>query len=741
MNESIESILLRMEDGIDRAQSVKQQFMNFQTSHDLAYGKADMLQYFFDIEDDIRDYMTFIKRLFQSYIDAQDVIIELNDKLSLMDFKLKSTDDAMFSLRANIKELVDQLQLLEDKQLNSEGYIRELEGNLEQAEGKLREKNEEIGQLQTNAIRRGVSVDYVDSYSHVPEYSHFRSHSVSNYFPNKSGVHWDDYGGGQEIYHNKAEAYREVNSVIGVGNANNAVNNVGNNVKTSSGDIQGGVAVEVKNEKEMLNEILDRNLFGKTYQLSVKNISSTNTGGFNNEGGNKFEINNEFKQIDNKDSSHSIVAKLADSNKYISNALNNLVNTQKVSNSQINNNNPSSNPSNKQVNNPSSIPSNKQVDNVFAIIDQLIASGKSATINPTTSNKEAADAYKNFIKNASNQVVTSNPPGQTSNNQSSKQVSAFNPPVKSSNKVLTVPENPIRNPSNKQVGGTNYTLNNNSSTGNQLVTISQSGVSSTNLNYDIEKQPSEKQLLREDSRAMIKKALDFNTPEVITSGRDIQGAEVLLPQENISEGSTRKIKAQRVSDLIIKIETNPAVSTIIKRLYGEDILSQLMSPDSENLLNEVEETALGIEVLIDNEQTTEKIEEVPEEDEIAGVVSINHSKKSILNKSKSINNSQLNRTQTPANDFEFNNTFENSLRRDNGMMSSPIQTQAFKRSTPYGTYFDPGVMKGGRSVLEFQEAGRNKSKSKLNNQTYANPTMSALNRSKVKYNFIDNSLQ
>jgi hypothetical protein len=99
MTEGIDSMLTRIEDRIGFTQNAKVQFMNIQDYNDLVYNKTGLIQYFFEMEDELKEYILFIKSLAQGYIDSQEQVLDLNNRLSLSDYRLQTTEETMYGLR------------------------------------------------------------------------------------------------------------------------------------------------------------------------------------------------------------------------------------------------------------------------------------------------------------------------------------------------------------------------------------------------------------------------------------------------------------------------------------------------------------------------------------------------------------------------------------------------------------------------------------------------------------------
>jgi hypothetical protein len=75
-----------------------------------------------------------------------------------------------------------------------------------------------------------------------------------------------------------------------------------------------------------------------------------------------------------------------------------------------------------------------------------------------------------------------------------------------------------------------------------------------------------------------------------------------------SNSNTAKLKANRVTDIIMKLNSNPDINSIVLKIFGERLLDQLMSAQvEEDLLERVEETIIEIEKLSENDIDEEEI--------------------------------------------------------------------------------------------------------------------------------------
>jgi protein tyrosine phosphatase (PTP) superfamily phosphohydrolase (DUF442 family) len=172
-------------------------------------------------------------------------------------------------------------------------------------------------------------------------------------------------------------------------------------------------------------------------------------------------------------------------------------------------------------------------------------------------------------------------------------------------------------------------------------------------------------------------------------------------KESISKD--KKTKGQKIVDIVMKINSNDAINAILRNMYGEDILDRIVSSDTDNeIIAEIEEVIRGVEKLIENEkndkliknkQSKDIIEERPEEEEQS-----NPKTGRIIKRNKSYISVHSIKSDEPK--------FEESLRKSHYPCNNIKIYNPYLK--PYGSYFDPSLMKGGPTSITSPRSSRSR---------------------------------
>jgi hypothetical protein len=831
MTEGIDNMILRMDDNIKYTESVKHEFMNLKDFNELVYSKTGIVQYFFEMEDNLKEYMQFIKTLARGYIESQEQVLDLNQRLDLSEYKLRTTEETMFGLREDIKDLVEQLRSLEEKQFNNTSYINELETNLTLAENRLRNKNEEIAQLHSDSLEyrsRGSIVERCASpgvgYEHHDDIYNEdmpRNFNYSNYKSTSGGYNYDRTNNFANIsnyakYNDLSRSYTNKNT-NNFDNSNNYSKN-----ETFNGDIERDLLGKrtksiLKKRNLDTDNTYDNTNNSKSMSYLQRNDDNYNYPTFNQQHADNSQENKPqyrssetgYNQGIGKDSYKAAGYVARDGvldprdNKYTPENIPGVkysgLQQDKATFEYSSGANVSGLPYDNLQHNPGVKSSNLQRENQHSENIQGLKSSGLKYENPFSENipGSKSQVYSQYEKPNSGHIIGSNSSGfeNTKANQKHREnlqasnlyCDKTNPEqtqgVKSSGahyEKIGSEFVPSRKPSGLLYDKYNseHSPNKNEDLLKQQyserTSNSNRGVANNNNNSDrlgriISKNNSERDLLNDNNNKLKnnKTSLKADNEETYnlktiskqqTLNADSKSSKQLNEkqinpkkssqrnlaehnQEQANEGnpnvSYQKQKVQRISDIILKMETNAPVNTILKKIFGDDIIDKITAPDGEELLNEIEETVKGIEKVIEKDANAlaDEIPEVKEEHEEEQI--LDNEVRAVMPRRSLVRNispnqcqrrstSRLRRSRSPSGPYEFNNTFESSLRKQE---TSPVVQKAFKRPNPYGNFFDPGLMSGGKSVLEEKD----KKIMGTLKKRYASPTMSAMNRTTPKY--------
>jgi hypothetical protein len=178
----VEIMIRRMEGSIIDSGIIRNIIVDLNSTDDILYKKSEIIQYLYNIEDDLREYIKFTKSLNTITNDLQEECDTLRNNCKLSNYKINTMEDAQHKLRENIRELVEQLHRYEEKNINNEEYIRQLEDSLTEAEQILKNKNNELNEIKNSTIDNS-KLRQRNDYS-TQNYNKYR-HDDYNYNPEK----------------------------------------------------------------------------------------------------------------------------------------------------------------------------------------------------------------------------------------------------------------------------------------------------------------------------------------------------------------------------------------------------------------------------------------------------------------------------------------------------------------------------------------------------------------------------
>ena len=125
----LDKMLNKMEEKIKDIYQSRQTLMKVNDFEEYKFNRSNIIQMFFDIENDIREIYQLVKSTLIQNKDLIEQIEYSEEKQKKLEFKLTSQEEAMNDLKLNFINISKELQYYEEKEAKDMEYIRELEYN------------------------------------------------------------------------------------------------------------------------------------------------------------------------------------------------------------------------------------------------------------------------------------------------------------------------------------------------------------------------------------------------------------------------------------------------------------------------------------------------------------------------------------------------------------------------------------------------------------------------------------
>ena len=206
---------------------------------------------------------------------------------------------------------------------------------------------------------------------------------------------------------------------------------------------------------------------------------------------------------------------------------------------------------------------------------------------------------------------------------------------------------------------------------------------------------------------------DYNNNQIYNKNENINNDNKdIINNRKIKK---RKNKINLITDIIMKINNEEYVYTILTKLYGEDLTDKLMSNNvDDDLLEAIQNSIKEIESLKQkndfNNKNNKKInktfnednEEKPKIFPLEKLMSTKH--KNGLKKSNSTHKNNNKKNINVYKEFNFakslrKNGIKKNLKKNNEINTIEKEKPFINATSPYGNYFDAPLQKGGLSKL------------------------------------------
>jgi len=138
----------------------RQILIGINSIEEFVLSKIKLTQFYFDIEDDLREMLQKYKSLFINCKELQEKNHSLSSTLRNFEIKNLNLEKIQNDFKQNINDLVSQIGFLKEKQLNSEDYIAYLEEKVRITERNLGTRNNSL--IDDFANNRQKSFEYAE---------------------------------------------------------------------------------------------------------------------------------------------------------------------------------------------------------------------------------------------------------------------------------------------------------------------------------------------------------------------------------------------------------------------------------------------------------------------------------------------------------------------------------------------------------------------------------------------------
>lgn len=564
----------RTESRIKDLHSFRQLLISIKSFEEFSFHKIKFTQFFFDIEDEMREALQNQKSAYIEIKELKDQMDLFKQRYAILETKQIDNDTYIKQLKENIKECLEQLKIRDTVKINDEKYTCKLENQIKNL------------QLENKMLKS------------------------ENYEKNKELNSYDFSSGSLNINNNASSTQdyskRNVNNIKTIDH-NNKNNN--NKIKIESNNVE--TILKQENSKPQNFQLHEKE--------EIKKINSANPLNSNNN-----LINNNYKnQIYNNYQDQSNI----ENNRNQDNAYYNISNTNNALKSESSSNINNLNKSNEAA--------EDSMDNSFLykIKDKLNYSQYNEIITERENSKKLINDFIkeslsfNYNNNNINNYNINNPENLNNLNFSPNQKLNYNYDkdlIDEEKKLLTFgkEEENKNNANNKNENKFNLNKNNNYPTKHEQNTIFNSCdiISLNKPNDSIDK--NDKEIINSEQSENLKDAkysdaenqknkitkeknnvANNNNNNYETNSGQKTEIQVKKSNENINNNISfspkSKNRADKILEIVIKIRTVEDISSIVFHLFGEDILDKIISPTAdEDLIEKVDATIQEIEKLM-----------------------------------------------------------------------------------------------------------------------------------------------
>lgn len=134
----------KVESRIKELHHNRQTIIGINTIEEFVLSKIKLTQFYFDIEDDLREMLQKYKSLFINCKELQEKNHLLASTIRNFEIKNSNLHKIQNDFKKNINDLVSQIGFLKEKQINTEDYISYLEDKVRLTERNLGKKNNDL---------------------------------------------------------------------------------------------------------------------------------------------------------------------------------------------------------------------------------------------------------------------------------------------------------------------------------------------------------------------------------------------------------------------------------------------------------------------------------------------------------------------------------------------------------------------------------------------------------------------
>jgi len=136
--ETLNSLYDKTESRIKDLHSFRQLLISIKNFDDFGFNKLKFTQFFFDIEDDLRELLQNTKSAYVQIKELEDRLELFINRFEIVESKYKNSDQYVKELKYNIKECFEHIKFQDNLKLNSDKYIIELEKKIKILENEIK---------------------------------------------------------------------------------------------------------------------------------------------------------------------------------------------------------------------------------------------------------------------------------------------------------------------------------------------------------------------------------------------------------------------------------------------------------------------------------------------------------------------------------------------------------------------------------------------------------------------------
>ena len=136
--QTLDSIFNKTESRINDLHIYRQLLISIKSFEDFSFNKIKFTQFFFDIEDDLRESLNNTKSSYLSLKEIRDQLEITKNKNNLIEIKYKNADKYICELQEHIKDYLEQINFLENLKFSNEKLIKEHENKIKDLQHNLK---------------------------------------------------------------------------------------------------------------------------------------------------------------------------------------------------------------------------------------------------------------------------------------------------------------------------------------------------------------------------------------------------------------------------------------------------------------------------------------------------------------------------------------------------------------------------------------------------------------------------